>query len=132
MSDERPLRSAKDVLTEQLEEPDVRRAWEALAPARVMALRLVQHRVEHGLSQSKLGRLLGVSQPAIARLESGEHMPTLPTLLRIAEALDIEILVDIRSRKRPRSWVAVNAESSASVAERITTATGQELLVAAS
>ena len=128
----RQLRTARDVLLAQMEDPEFRAEWETRAPARVVALRLVQYRVEHGMSQTRLGRLLGMSQPAVARLESGDHLPTLPTLLRIAAALDIEILVDIRPRKRPRSWVSSSAESSATASERVTTATGQELLIAAS
>ena len=125
------LQTAEEVLQEQLKDEEFRKLWEAMAPARVIALRLVQFRVDHGLSQSALGRLLGMSQPAVARLESGEHLPTLPTLTRIAHALDIEILVDIKPSPEAESWVSDEAEHDARVAERVRLTSGAEVLIAA-
>src|SRR5262245_47841164 len=90
------LRRASEVLADQLQNEVVRAQWDAQAPARALALRLVQYRADHGLTQTELARRLGLKQPAVARLETGEHMPTIGTLLRIAEALEIEILVDIK------------------------------------
>src|SRR5437879_5240164 len=46
-----------------------RERWEKTALARAVALRLVAYRGEHALSQSALGRLLQMKQPAVARLE---------------------------------------------------------------
>ncbi len=123
--------SAEDVLAEQLGDPDVRMRWERLAPARAVALRLVAYRIEHGLTQTALGRLLGMAQPAVARLESGEHVPSLDTLVRLADALDIEFLVDITPKRRRTSWVSRRARG-ATVVETVTTDKGGRLLVAAS
>ncbi len=125
-------RSLQDVMNDQLADAGFREEWERKAPARVIALRLVKYRAEKAMSQTQLGRVLGMSQPAVARLESGEHVPTLPSLVRIAEALDIEILVDIRPANRGETWVDSSAESGASSVERVTMSTGQEFLVAAS
>jgi DNA-binding XRE family transcriptional regulator len=86
------LISADEVLTAQLGDPEFRADWERTAPARAVALRLIAYRIDHALSQTQLGRLLGMAQPAIARLESGEHTPNFETLLRIVEALDQENL----------------------------------------
>jgi DNA-binding XRE family transcriptional regulator len=78
----------EQVLEEALRDPEFRAEWDRLAPARAMANRLIAYRAEHGLNQTGSGRVLGVSQPAVARLEAGEHLPSLPTLLKLAEALD--------------------------------------------
>jgi transcriptional regulator with XRE-family HTH domain len=51
-----------------------------------------------GLSQKELAELTGTTQSAIARLESGGRPPRIDTLLRIAEALDRELVVELRSR----------------------------------
>jgi DNA-binding XRE family transcriptional regulator len=75
------LPSFKDALDRQLQDPAFRAAWERTAPARAIALRLAAYRAEHGLSQSALARKLGVSQPTVARLETGEHLPSLQTWL---------------------------------------------------
>ena len=124
-------RSAADVLADQLADPAARAEWERLAPARAVALRLVQYRAEHGLTQTALGRLLGLPQPAVARLESAEHVPSLDTLIRLADALDVEFVVDIKPKGHRRSWVSRRAEA-AKVVEKVTTGNGGELLVAAS
>lgn len=126
-----PLRSLEEVLASQLEDPEFRAEWTRLAPARAVSLRLLGYRVEHGLTQTALGRLVGMSQPAIARLEGGDHVPSLETLIRLADALDIEFLVDIRPPGRAGSWVSPEAER-AEVIETVATTNGGELLIAAS
>ncbi len=55
-------------------------------------------RRELGLSQLELARMTGTTQSAIARLESGQRPPRIDTLLRIADALDAELVVDLRPR----------------------------------
>ncbi len=40
-------------------------------------------------------RTLGVSQPAVARLESGDHEPTVATLARLAHKLRISLRLDV-------------------------------------
>ena len=52
------------------------------------------------LSQAELAELTGTTQSAIARLEGGGRPPRIDTLLRIAEALDCELIVELRPRTR--------------------------------
>ena len=52
-----------------------------------------------GLSQTALADLVGTTQSAIARLESGGRPPRIDTLLRIAEALDCDLAVELRPRR---------------------------------
>src|SRR3954464_2419785 len=51
-----------------------------------------------GLPQPEPAELTGTTQSAIARLERGGRPPRIDTLLRIAEALDCELLVQLRQR----------------------------------
>ena len=51
-----------------------------------------------GLSQTELARLCGTTQSAIARLESGGRPPRIDTLLRLADALDCSLVVELRPR----------------------------------
>jgi transcriptional regulator with XRE-family HTH domain len=69
-----------------------------LEPYEQIARRLVAFRIENGLSQTELARRCGVSQPAIARLERGEHEPRLATLRRVAHALDADLVLDFAFR----------------------------------
>ena len=75
-------------------DPEYAGALQELAPYEEIARHLIAFRVEHGLSQAELAKRCGVSQPAIARLERGEHEPRLATLRRVAHALDADLVLD--------------------------------------
>jgi ribosome-binding protein aMBF1 (putative translation factor) len=98
------LSTHEQVLAEHLgADPEYRREWERTALARAMAVKVITYRAEHGLSQTALAKRLKMSQPAVARLEGGEHNPTFPMLLRISDALGIELAIDIApSGQEPR------------------------------
>jgi transcriptional regulator with XRE-family HTH domain len=65
-----------------------------------IAERVADQRKSRGLSQKELAELTGTTQSAIARLESGGRPPRIDTLLRIAEALDCELIVELRPRTK--------------------------------
>ena len=56
-----------------------------------------ESRITAGITQTELAQRTGMSQPAIARLESGGTEPTIATLRRVANALDIELVVEFQS-----------------------------------
>jgi predicted transcriptional regulator len=64
-----------------------------------IADRVAERRLEKGLSQRELAELVGTTQSAIARLERGGRPPRIDTLLRIAEALDCELVVELEPRQ---------------------------------
>ena len=99
------------------------------APARAVALSVLGYRLDHGLTQTALGRLLGMSQPAIARLEAGEHLPTLPTLLKLSEVLGLEILVSMTPSQQPQERAAPEWPN-ARVKEQVVTPRGASLTIA--
>jgi predicted transcriptional regulator len=59
---------------------------------------VAERRQEMGMSQRELAFLVGTTQSAIARLERGGRPPRIDTLLKIAEALDCDLVVDLRPR----------------------------------
>ena len=65
-----------------------------------IAEQVTKERKALGLSQKELAELTGTTQSAIARLESGGRPPRIDTLLRIAEALDCELIVELRPRTK--------------------------------
>jgi ribosome-binding protein aMBF1 (putative translation factor) len=73
-----------------------RRAKEAFE----IAERVRRAREDRGLTQAELAARIGSTQPALARLESGGVTPTLDMLRRIAEALGLELVVDLRRARR--------------------------------
>lgn len=82
----------------------LREAVEARLAEFRLEQQLAQLREARGLSQRQVARLVGVSQPAIARLEAGPTRDVkLTTLLRVVTALGGR--VTSRSRSRPgTSW----------------------------
>jgi DNA-binding XRE family transcriptional regulator len=69
--------------------------WERLSLARMLAARLVGYRHDHRLSQRALAERLGVSQPRVVELESGEKNPQIETLVKISAATGLEFAIDV-------------------------------------
>ena len=67
-----------------------------LEPWEQIARRLIRYRIEHGITQTELARRCGMSQPAIARLESAQHEPKLSTLRKVAHALGGELVINLQ------------------------------------
>ncbi len=78
-----------------LNDPEYRAASDRTRLAHEVAMRVAAYRTEHKLTQTELARMLGMRQPHIARLEAGEHEPSLATLSRLARVLDMEFHIDI-------------------------------------
>jgi transcriptional regulator with XRE-family HTH domain len=64
-----------------------------------IAGQVADRRKERGLSQADLAELVGTTQSAIARLESGGRPPRIDTLLRIANALDADLHIELLDRE---------------------------------
>jgi len=73
-----------------------RRAREAVE----LAERVRRARERARMTQAELASRIGSTQPAVARLEAGGTTPSLDTLRRIAAALDLELIVDLRPARR--------------------------------
>jgi predicted transcriptional regulator len=63
-----------------------------------IADRVAERRGAMGLSQRQLAELVGTTQSAIARLERGGRPPRIDTLLRIADALECDLVVELVPR----------------------------------
>jgi transcriptional regulator with XRE-family HTH domain len=50
-----------------------------------------------GLSQKEFAERVGTSHSAISRIESGRHRTSVATLKRLAEALDLRLVVGFES-----------------------------------
>lgn len=95
------MKTADEILAEDLKDPEFRKEWEYTTLARAVANRVVAYRAEHGLTQEELAHHLGMRQTAIAHLEIGEHEPTLTTLAHLSRGLGIEFHIDITPRTPP-------------------------------
>lgn len=110
------MTTSDQVLTEELRDPAFLREWERTAIARAVALKVLAYRTEHALSQRALARKLEMSQPQLARLEAGEHNPTIDTLARLARTLDVEFALDIHPRQRAPVLLSERAQRTNAIA----------------
>lgn len=104
------------VLERELRDPCFRAEWERTALARAVALQVVSYRGRHHLTQKTLAERLGMKQPQVARLESGEHNPSIDTLARLAGVMQIEFNIDIRPHGRRSRLTTKRARTDAAVA----------------
>ena len=75
----------------QLNDPDFVAALRELEPGHQIA----RLRIQRGLTQAQLAEMVGTRQPSIARIESGEKLPSMSFLTRIANALKARVEVRI-------------------------------------
>jgi DNA-binding XRE family transcriptional regulator len=101
---------------EQLADPGFRAEWQRLAPAREFAATLLRYRAEHKLSQRDLAKKLGVSQPRVVKLESGEHNPEVDTIINAVRHLGIEFVLDVAPANRKPALVTARARKDGAIA----------------
>ena len=82
-----------DYRKQQMQDPEFRAYAEQMQPFADLAKAVVGARIERNLTQQELSKLTGVSQSDISRLESCEGNPSLKTLIRIAEGMDMRLQV---------------------------------------
>ncbi len=77
-----------DLLKNQMKNKEFAKEYEALAKEYTLAKEFIKLRKEQNLTQTELARLAGTSQPAIARLESGNYKNlSLSFIRKVARAL---------------------------------------------
>lgn len=82
--------NSKELLNIQLKDENFRREYEMLEKDFEVAKQVIRLRKKLNITQKELAERVGTSQPAIARLESGEYKNlTLSFLRRVGEALGV-------------------------------------------
>ena len=72
----------KAILKEELQDPEFRRAYEESEEEFAVAKEIIRLRMEKGWTQRELAERAHTSQPAIARLESGNYRNVSMSFLR--------------------------------------------------
>lgn len=81
-----------------LKDKKVRKAYEELAPEFAIAETIIARRIEKGLTQAALAEKAGTKQSAISRLESGNYNPSISFLEKVANALNLHLVVTLSSK----------------------------------
>ena len=88
MSDFREFRQ------ELLNDPEVRREYDALEPEFDIIRAMIQARKQQNMTQGELSRRTGITQADISRIENGTRNPSLNMLKRLAEGLGMRLKVE--------------------------------------
>jgi DNA-binding XRE family transcriptional regulator len=89
------VRTFQSRLKEEIKDPEFKAHYEEEKQALILAIKIVELREKKGLSQQQLAKLMGTSQQAISRIESGEYEGfTLKTLEKIAESTGMRVKIE--------------------------------------
>lgn len=88
---------------DMLADPAARGEYRRLASEFEIAGALITARKRAKLSREQLAERMKTTQTAIARMESGRHMPTMKTIKRYATATGSRVEIKLASAKSPAS-----------------------------
>jgi len=109
------LKTFDEVLADDLRDPEFRAEWERTALARAVANQVIAYRAAHDLTQTQFGELVGMTQPAVTRLEAAKHNPSIETLVKLAPALRIELNINIHPSKTSSKLTTKRARTTDAV-----------------
>jgi DNA-binding XRE family transcriptional regulator len=75
------------------EDPEYRALHERYAESRQIAWLFIRYRMDHDLTREQLAKRAGTTVGQIARIENGRSKTSLDTLMKIAHALDLKLLI---------------------------------------
>lgn len=76
-----------------------------------LIIRLIKRRLDLNLSQRDLAKMTNIKQPMIARIESGDTIPRVDTLIRMIKALDLELSFDAKIYETININITINYNS---------------------
>ena len=99
--------SFRDFLKEQFKDKEFEAEfYKGLEKLRI-ATEIAYHREKKGLTQAQLAKLINTSQSTIARLENPDYKNySMRTLRKIAETLDLELVVSLREKYQEEEKIA--------------------------
>ncbi len=93
-------RTLKEYITEQMKNPEFKKAWEDLEPEFQVLKAMIKAREKTGVSQAELARRVGTKQSVISRLERGAFSKaTIETIKKMADALDMRLEIRLHHKK---------------------------------
>ena len=89
------VRTFRSRLREEIKDPVFKAHYQEERQALMLAMKIAKLREKKGLSQQQMAKLMGTSQQAVSRIESGEYEGfTLKTLEKIAEATGTKVKIE--------------------------------------
>ena len=82
-----------EYLKEKLRDPELKKEWDASEEEYQLINSLIKARVESGLTQSELSERSGINQANISKIENGVYNPTVNILRKLAEAMNMNLVI---------------------------------------
>ena len=92
---------ADDIAAQVAEDAEFAYYWAQYAEAREIAWQLIKYRTERHLTQEQLAKLAHTSPSHISRLESGQYLPSMSNLKKVAEALKVKMSITFTPYDEP-------------------------------
>ena len=89
------MKSYKSIKKDLLKDKGIRKEYDKIEYEFKIAEIIIEKRLEKGLTQSELAKKIGTKQSAISRLESGNYNPSITFLEKVAEALNLNLVVSL-------------------------------------
>jgi ribosome-binding protein aMBF1 (putative translation factor) len=80
----------------RLKNPKFKKAWEESEPEYLLAKQLIKKRLKQKISQRTLAKKLNTTQAVISRIETMNANPSLSLLKRIAQVLNLKLVLQFR------------------------------------
>ena len=87
-------RKFDDFLQEQLQDPEIRKEYEALQPEHTVIQAMIDARKKSGMTQKELAEISGIAQGDISKLERGSANSSIRTLQRLAKGMGMILKIE--------------------------------------
>lgn len=88
----------KEHFAEMMQDPEFAKAYYAPDPEFDLGIMIYKARMDSGLSQKQVAEITGINQGNLSKIETGERIPSVRTLQKIASCLGVALaLVPINS-----------------------------------
>lgn len=88
----------QDFLNEQLQDAEVKKEYDALEVEYQIISALIEARNKQNLTQKQLAKITGIDQGNISRLEKGTLNPSIKTLKRLADGLNMKMRINFEPK----------------------------------
>lgn len=105
------MSSYKDFKAKMLEDPEVRREYDALGPEYDVIQAMIDARKTQHMTQSELSMRTGITQADISRIEKGTRNPSLNMLKRLAKGMGMKLKIEFVPDTTNKTPVYAQAES---------------------
>lgn len=92
-----------DFLQGQLQDPGIRREYEALQAEHAVNQAMIDARQKSGMTQKELAERTGIAQADISKLEHGNANPSIRTLQRLAKGMGMVLKIEFAPEKAKAS-----------------------------